>query len=169
MISTIDFVPTVAKLLSVSLPSHKLDGIDIWPLLAGEVEQSPQQQFLYYAGDELQAVRSGPWKLHLAHEYLTPAQPPGKNGKPANFANLKPESMQMSGLRGIASRHGYVVQKIEQSLFNLNDDVGETTDVAAEHPDVVERLLKLVEAARADLGDSLTKRTGRGVRASGKL
>ena len=133
------------------------------------MKQSPRQEFWYYAGDELQAVRSGPWKLHLAHEYLTPAQPPGRDGKPANFANLKPESMQMSGLRGIASRHGYVVQKIEQSLFNLDVDVGESTDVAGKHPDVVERLLKLAEAAREDLGDSLTKRTGRGVRASGKL
>ena len=169
LISTIDLVPTLAKLLNVALPNHKIDGVDIWPLLAGQLKQSPRQEFWYYAGDELQAVRSGPWKLHLAHEYLTPAQPPGRDGKPANFANLKPESMQMSGLRGIASRHGYVVQKIEQSLFNLDVDVGESTDVAGKHPDVVERLLKLAEAAREDLGDSLTKRTGRGVRASGKL
>ena len=42
--------------------------------------------------------------------------------------------MQMSGLRGIASRHGYLVKKIEQSLYNLDDDLGETTDVAASIP-----------------------------------
>ena len=97
------------------------------------------------------------------------AQPPGTGGKPANFGNLKPESMQQSGLRGIASRHGYVVKKIEQSLFNLETDLGEANDVAAKHPDFVERLLKIAERARADLGDSLTQRTGKGVRPSGKL
>src|SRR5947208_979148 len=97
------------------------------------------------------------FRSHLAHEYLTPAEPPGKNGKPANFENLKPESMQLSGLRGIASRHGYLVKRIYQSLFNLDDDIGETTDVSREHPEVVHRLLKLAEEARADLGDSLTK------------
>lgn len=169
LISSLDFAPSVAGLLGASLPSHKLDGVDITPLVCGSVEQSPRKEFYYYAGDELQAVRSGPWKLHLAHEYLSPAEPRGKDGKPANFANLKPESMQMSGLRGIASRHGYVVKRIEQSLFNLESDVGETKDLAAEHPDVVEQLLKIAEAAREDLGDSLTKRTGKHVRPSGKL
>ncbi len=167
--TTLDIVPTVAKLLGVELPKHPIDGVDVLPYLMGQADHSPRQTFYYYAGDELQAVRSGPWKLHLPHEYLTPAQPPGKDGKPANFANLKPESMQQSGLRGIASRHGYLVRKIEQSLFNLESDPGETNNLIADHPDVVERLLKLTEEARADLGDSLTKRTGANVRPSGKL
>jgi arylsulfatase len=169
LVTTLDIVPTVAKLLEVELPKHPIDGVDVMPFLTGQADRSPRQTFYYYAGDELQAVRSGAWKLHLSHEYLTPALPPGKDGKPANFANLKPESMQQSGLRGIASRHGYLVRKIEQSLFHLESDVGETNNVAGEHPDVVERLLKLAEEARADLGDSLTKRTGANVRPSGKL
>jgi arylsulfatase A-like enzyme len=167
LVATIDLIPTLAKLLNVSLSENRIDGIDVWPLLSGQSDRSPRQEFLYYAGDELQAVRSGPWKLHLPHEYLTPANPPGKDGKPANFANLKPESMQQSGLRGIASRHGYIVQKIELSLFNLDTDRGEKTNVAAQHPQVVERMLKQVEAAREDLGDALTKRAGTNVRGSG--
>ena len=47
--------------------------------------------------------------------------------------------------------------------------LGETRDVAAQHPDIVARLLKLVEEARADLGDSLTKRQGSAVRPCGTL
>jgi arylsulfatase A-like enzyme len=169
LVSSLDLLPTLSKLLEGPDPKAKIDGVDVGEFLFGKAEGSPRQSFLYYAGDELQAVRRGPWKLHLAHEYLTPATPPGKDGKPANFANLKPESMQQSGLRGIASRHGYIVQKIEQSLFNLESDVGESQDVAAEHPEVVAELLKLAEQARADLGDSLTGRHGAGVRPSGKL
>jgi N-acyl-D-aspartate/D-glutamate deacylase/arylsulfatase A-like enzyme len=164
--ATIDLLPTIAALVGGKLSDNKIDGVDICPLASGK-EQSPRDTFFYYAGDELQAVRSGPWKLHLPHEYLTPAVPPGKNGKPANFANLKPESMLQSGLRGIASRHGYLVRKIEQSLFNLDEDVGESKNVADQHPDVALRLLKLAEQARADLGDSLTKRQGAGVRPCG--
>jgi arylsulfatase len=168
LFSTLDLLPTFAKLAGSQLSSNKIDGEDRWPLIAGQPSAKPRESFYYYAGDELQAVRSGPWKLHLPHEYLTPAQPPGKNGKPANFENLKPESMQMSGLRGIASRHGYLVKKMEPALYNLESDLGETTDVAAQHPDVVRRLLDLAEQARADLGDSLTKRQGSGIRPSGQ-
>lgn len=169
LLSTLDFLPTLAKLTGGKLSESKIDGEDRWPLITGQPGAKPRETFYYYAGDELQAVRSGPWKLHVPHEYLSPAQPTGKNGKPANFENLKPESMAMSGLRGIASRHGYLLKKIEQTLYNLDDDLGETRDVAAQHPDVVARLLKLVEEARADLGDSLTKRQGSAVRPCGTL
>jgi arylsulfatase len=167
LVSTLDLLPTITRLIGGQLPTNKLDGEDRWPVLSGQPGAKPRETFFYYAGDELQAVRSGPWKLHLPHDYLTPASPPGKNGKPANFDNLKPESMSMSGLRGIASRHGYLVKRIELSLYNLDDDLGETTNVADKHPEVVARLQKLAEGTRADLGDSLTKRQGPGVRPCG--
>lgn len=167
LLSTLDFLPTFAGLAGGRLSDKKIDGQDLWPLIAGQPDAKPRETFYYYAGDELQAVRSGNWKLHLPHEYLSPAQPIGKNGKPANFENLKPESMQLSGLRGIASRHGYVVKPIDLTLYDLEQDVGETTNVAAQHPDVVQRLQQLAEAARADLGDSLTKRIGSGLRPCG--
>jgi arylsulfatase len=53
------------------------------------------------------------------------------------------------------------------SLYDLEKDVGETTNVAEQNPAVVARLMKYVEAARDDLGDSLTNRKGRNVRPSG--
>ncbi len=130
---------------------------------------TPHDAFYYYAGRELQAVRSGRWKLHFPHEYLTVAGPPGRDGKPANFENLKPKSIQRSGIHGIASRHGYEVRRIGLSLYDLDADPGETQNVAGEHPRIVERLSKLAEAARADLGNTLTGREGAGVRPAGKL
>ena len=53
--------------------------------------------------------------------------------------------------------------------YNLADDVGESRNVTAEHPDVVERLMLIVEQARADLGDSLTNRPGANRRPAGRL
>ena len=64
-----------------------IDGKDVGAILLGEPGvRSPHEAYFFYAGDELHAVRSGKWKLHLPHEYLTVNGPPGTNGKPANFA-----------------------------------------------------------------------------------
>ena len=84
-------------------------------------------------------------------------------------SNMKPKSIEESGIRGIASRHGYEVRRIEQSLFNLKDDPGETRDVAKQNPEVVRRLEALSEKARDELGDSLTNRRGKGLRPVGQV
>ncbi|MBL8826406.1 MAG: sulfatase [Planctomycetaceae bacterium] len=168
--STIDLLPTFMRWAGAAQPTAKLDGLDIRELITGPSEtRSPRQSFYFYAGDELHAVRSGPWKLHVPHEYLTVAAEPGQNGKPSNFANLKPESMSLSGLRGIASRHGYRVVATELALYNLVDDPGEQQNIAEKLPAVVAELQQLVEQARVDLGDSLTKRRGANVRPVGSV
>lgn len=167
VIST-DLLPTLAKLAGAKLPDRKIDGLDVWPVLSGEPgAKSPHDVFYYYVGGELQAVRSGPWKLHFPHDYLTVAGEPGKGGKPSNFENLKPMDITQSGVRGIASRHGYKVERTEMALYNLDEDIGEMKDVSKAHPQVVERLKKLAEKARADLGDTLTNRVGENVRPAG--
>ena len=53
--------------------------------------------------------------------------------------------------------------------YDVDADISETKDVAAEQPAVVERLLALAEQARRDLGDSLTGKVGAGVREPGRL
>ncbi len=165
MISSIDLLPTIAKLIGGPLPEKKIDGLDVWSVVAGQTgAKSPRDSFYFYAGRELQAVRQGKWKLHFPHQYLTVAGPPGKNGKPSNWGKLKPKDIRQSGIYGIASRHGYRVEKIGLSLFNLQNDPAEQVNVAADHPDVVARLKALAESARRDLGDSLTGRVGQGVR-----
>jgi arylsulfatase len=147
---TIDLLPTIAKLAGAKLPARKIDGLDIWPLLAGgRNAQSPHEAFYFYEMDQLQAVRSGRWKLQLPHTYRTLAgRPGGRDGKPVN----------------------YEMRKIERpEIYELDKDVGETTNVADKHPDVVERLASLAEKARRELGDSLTSRAGKGVREPGRV
>ncbi len=147
--STIDIMPTVAKLLDTTLPDHKIDGHDIRPLMFGEAgAKSPHHAFYcYYQGGELQAVRDRRWKLHAPHSYRTlNGRPGGTNGKPVNYQQ----------------------QKIGAELFDLKNDVGETTDVANQHPQVVARLKAELEKGRADLGDKLTGTQGSGIRPAGK-
>lgn len=159
MIAAMDVHATIAHLIGARLPDVKLDGIDLSPLLLGAPGAKGRDEFWYYSTEELHAVRQGNWKLHLPHEYLALIAAPGHGGKPSNYGHIQPGTtgaIQNSGLRGIASRHGYKFERIGLTLYNLKDDPGETRDVAAEHPDIVARLQKVAAAARADLGDALT-------------
>lgn len=153
MLMTIDLLPTLAGLVDAKLPAHKIDGLDVWPLLAGSPGASnPHDAYLYYfEQNQLQAVVSGDgrWKLQLPHTYRSlSGRPGGHGGTPVKYDSLK-----------IAS----------PELYDLANDVGETTDLAEKHPEVVQRLLDVVADARAELGDSLTQRTGQGIRPVGRI
>lgn len=170
LLSTMDLLPTVATILDAPLPKSKIDGSNILPVLLNEPgAKSPHEALFFYSGNELHSMRSGPWKLHFSHPYLTVAAQPGKDGKPSNWENLKPNAITQSGVEGIASRHGYRVEKIELSLFNLEEDPTETRNVAAENPDVVKHLSEMAEAMRSDLGDALTQRKATGARPAGEV
>lgn len=168
-VMTIDLLPTLAELSGAALRERKIDGVSFRPLLLGTAKRrASHEAYFFYSGEELQAVRSGRWKLHFPHQYLTVDGQPGRDGKPANFGNLKPASISQSGIAGIATRHGYRVESLELSLFDLSNDIGEQRNVAAQNPDVVRRLSKLAEAMRADVGDTLTGAKGRGARPVGR-
>jgi arylsulfatase A len=119
-----DLLPTFAGLARSKPPQDRIiDGHDIWPLLSGEPgAKSPYEGFYYYYMGQLQAVRSGKWKLHL------PLQ--------AKWRNFRGDTTAS-----------------EAELYDLKTDVGETRNLAGEHPGIVRRLLALAEKARADLGD----------------
>ena len=70
----------------------------------------------------------------------------------------------MDGLPG-----PYNKGKCGLELYDLKNDISETKDVAAQHPEIVEKLKVLAEKAREDLGDRLTNRVGKNVRPAGKL
>jgi len=146
--SAMDILPTIAKLTGAKLPVHRIDGKDIWPLMSGKPgAKSPHEAFFYYKGWELQAVRSGKWKLHLPHSYRTlGGRKGGTGGQPAKYEQAK----------------------IGLALFDLESDIGERHDVSAEHPDVVQRLLALADKMRQDLGDSAKKMTGKNRRPPGR-
>ena len=168
-VMAIDLLPTVAALISGRLPEKKIDGKNILPLIRGEAGvKSPHEALFFYAGAELQAVRMGKWKLHFAHPYLTVTEATRDDGKPAGYGKLKPLSITQSGIEGIASRHGYGVKKIEESLFDLDADKGETTDVLRDHPDIAERMRKLADDMRTELGDGLRGMAGKENRRAGE-
>ena len=139
LVSTMDLLPTFNELAGNPIAlSRTIDGHNIRRLLHGKKRaRSPYEAFYYYQEDQLQAVRSGKWKLFL------PVQ-----GNPRH-------------------PHIHSGQPTEPLLFNVVDDIASKNNVAAEHPRVVKRLLKLAEVARRDLGDKGIK--GSGQRAAGKV
>jgi len=143
---TIDLLPTLAHLAGAALPKFTIDGKDISALLLNKPDAaSPQAAYYFYWGKNLEAVRSGKWKLHFPHEYRIVTGKPPAEGKP--------------GSGGTA--------KLEKSLFDLEADIGEKVNVIDKHSEVVEQLTKLADAMCDELGDGM--KVGKGVRAAGKL
>lgn len=68
MATSMDLFATFAKLVGEDLSKgRKIDGKDIGPLMFGEAgAKTPHEAFYYYYMRQLQAVRSGKWKLYLA-------------------------------------------------------------------------------------------------------
>ncbi len=130
-LSEIDVLPTLVKLAGGQVPAdRKIDGKDIWPLLAGRTKESPHEALFYFNGNRLEAVRCGPWKLAIAPQALcTPNAQPVKHTGPR--------------------------------LYNLDADIGEKIDVAAEHPQIVKRLQAHAGKMDSDLG---VRNKGPGVR-----
>lgn len=149
-IMAIDLLPTIAEVTGAKLPEHKIDGKSAWDVLKGASEESPQEAyFFYYRVNELFGVRYGKWKLYFPHRYRTMnGQKRGKDGQPGNYRYVQ--------LKDIA-------------LFDLDNDVSETTNVAAEYPEVVSKIKELADAKRKELGDSLLEIEGSGTREPGKV
>ena len=145
---TIDILPTVARWAGADRSGHPvIDGADIGGLLEGRRgARSPRDAHFIYWGGHLDAVRSGRWKLHLPHGYVS-VDRRGQDGWPG----------------ALSTRHTGL------SLFDLETDPEENLDVAALHPDVVARLSSLAERMRTELGDTEPERRGRGVRAPGRV
>jgi arylsulfatase A-like enzyme len=127
--STLDFLPTLAALAGGKVPTDRvIDGRDITALLkSGDAANVEQKPYFYYVSTRLEAVRLGKWKLHATRPVYT---------KWANF-----------------SKAADAVAIEQPELYNLDEDISESNNVAAAHPEVVAQLMKYLEHARNDIGD----------------
>ncbi|WP_220377734.1 MULTISPECIES: sulfatase [unclassified Arenibacter] len=148
--STIDILPTISAITGGDLPGHKIDGVNILPLLKGEKNANPRNHLYYYYGsNNLEAVRKDNWKLVFPHKHRSYRNNlPGNDGFPGPTTQVEFDSI---------------------ALFDLRRDPGEDYDVKVLYPEVVEDLKQLAEKARKDLGDELTGRIGENVRKAGNL
>jgi arylsulfatase A-like enzyme len=115
--TVMDLLPTLAALSGASLPTDRIiDGRDLSQLISVPQDtRSPHGSFFYFYGNTLWGVRSGRWKLLFEREKRA-EDPPEIYGR----------------------RTGEILR---MALFDLETDIGETTDLSDRHPEIVERLL----------------------------
>lgn len=135
--TTMDLLPTIAKLAGGEAPQDRvIDGKNIWPLLAGEDgANSPHESYFYYFRGDLQAVRSGDWKLRVEH-----VRPPrGKQKQsvtvPMALYNLKEDIGEKTD---VADQYPEIVDKLRgyanQARADLGDDLKEMPGANVRQP-----------------------------------
>ncbi|MGE9270697.1 MAG: sulfatase family protein [Verrucomicrobiales bacterium] len=134
--ANLDLLPTIARLTGAAIPNDRvIDGVDLSEVFHG-TQTELDRAFFFYQHEALRAVRRGEWKLHLVHS--TDDRDFIENDPWVNWPIHVP-----------AADRPYIE---ELTLYNLDDDIGETTNVAADHPEVVAELLEDLDFAKADIG-----------------
>jgi len=124
--ATIDVLPTIAAILKAPLPAKKIDGMDVSALWFGSASKSPREEFLYYTSQgAVEGLRQGSWKL-LVKKPAAPRQPENK------AAPAAPDETVIM-------------------LFDLQKDLGEQTDLATQHPEIVTRLRARMEQLNTEV------------------
>jgi arylsulfatase A-like enzyme len=143
LMTNMDLLPTIAAATGAALPKNRIDGLNFLPSLKTNSGKGPREVFYYYFGtDNLEAVRYKNWKLVLPHTSSTYAP--------------------LHGIEGLGGKIGRV--EIPMALYDLAHDPGEAYDVQALYPEMVKKINTIADAARDDLGDGLTKHTGKNIR-----
>jgi len=121
--TTMDLLPTFARLAGAKLPPDRvIDGRDIWPLLSGQPgAKSPHEAFYYYHMDQLQAVRSGRWKLYLP---LAEKVIQGR-GRPKQEAALYDLAADLPERHNLVAQQPDVVQRLTALAEKARDELGD--------------------------------------------
>ena len=135
-VMAIDWMPTFANITKSKLSKNKIDGKDIWPLLSGEVDQTPHKKlYFYYRVNELHSIRMNEWKIQFSRTYRSlNGRDGGKDGVPVKYDMNLIESNE---------------------LYNLSSDPEEKINVYDRFPEIAKKMEKLGEEARIELGDNL--------------
>lgn len=120
---TMDLLPTAAAISGSKLPADRLiDGKNIWPILSGKSKSHPREAFFYYQMDQLQAVRSGIWKLCVAMDSKKRnwGNPEGK--KALALYNLATDIHEDNN---VAAKHPRIVKQLLAHAEAAREDLGD--------------------------------------------
>ncbi|WP_395743536.1 arylsulfatase [Prosthecobacter sp.] len=124
MVNVVDLLATIAAVVGEKLPPGDTvaeDSQNILPALLGTPNAPPSRgDMILHSNDGVFAIRKGPWKWI--------------EGVPAERL---PPNMRKSHAK-----------EFQRALYNLHDDPGETQDVSAAHPEILQELEALLKARR---------------------
>ncbi len=120
-----DLMATAAELLGVPLPPNAgEDSVSFLPVMLGRAQGVRREAVVHHSIDGSFAIRQGSWKLALTSSSGGWSAP-----RPGTPAAAKLPAVQ---------------------LYDLSADPGETNNLQARHPEIVDRLTKLLEKYVAD-------------------
>lgn len=120
LICLTDFFATTAEIVGEPVPTSTCeDSVSFLPALSGDEIESTRNGVIHHSFSGHFAYRQGPWKLLLAR---------GSGG----WTSPKENEVEADATKG--------------QLYNMEDDIGETTNLYTEKPEVVSELLALLEA-----------------------
>lgn len=112
--TSMDFLPSLARWAGAEAPSDRIiDGRDLRPVFQGQPgAKSPHECFAYYMGDNLEALRAGPWKYQF-----------WKDNRPVQELYHLGEDIRESRNR-FAEEPG-VIRQLEALAQTIRDDIGD--------------------------------------------
>ena len=128
--STVDMLPTLANLAGAALPKNEIDGKNVWDVVRGAPgAKNPHDYYTFSTGPVFEGIISsdGRWKLHLPHDYQA-LDHPGNDGLPGRYRK----------------------DHLPLSLFDMENDAHETTNVIDKYPDVATRMKAWAEQFRGE-------------------
>ena len=132
-LSALDITPTLVNLTQSQMPRmNKFDGQDAWGILTGK--ETEHQPFYFVYNGVVEALRDGKWKCVAPHSYRI-VKTPGKDGLPG-------EQIARGGNIGLA-------------LFDMEADPTESNDMAAHHPEIVERMYTQIKAFQKKMDEEM--------------
>ncbi len=133
MIGIIDMLPTFCGIAGVDVPTDRvIDGVDVLPQLLGDTKSEPLRDTQIVPGSTI---------IHNGWKYYMKTQTPFNKKKNTDgvWGEFKPAEAD--------------------ALFNLNEDIGETTDVSAQYPEKAAELKTMMDEFMAGF-ESTTRPVG---------
>jgi arylsulfatase len=125
MLSTIDLMPTFAKLAGTAMPKdRKTDGIEAWDYISGTTDVSPRKTFIFANN----VIRHEKWKLFL----------PGEYGESIQRDRFDSDAEWQAAMKALGSPVKYDSAR----LYDIGADIAESQDVSGKYPEVVADLEK---------------------------
>lgn len=117
LMTAMDLLPTFAALAGAELPTDRIiDGKDVSAVLRGEAK-TPHEEFFYHGGNQLKAVRSGNWKLHV-----------NRTGEPASLFDL---ASDIGEKRNVLKDNQAVAETLVAKITTFQKDIAENSRPAA--------------------------------------
>jgi uncharacterized sulfatase len=145
----IDLFPTFLGLAGLALPPDRvIDGVDLWPVLAGERPDTAERTLFFFHGYDVEALRAGPWKfIDRNSHYVWPA-PLDKADTPAGKLLTGRDYRPPGATQSVPTLGTWPL------LYDLRRDPAEAYNLARTHPQVAGEFARTLREWRAAFGEN---------------